>query len=176
MVADARFPLRGAPLNRTFRAVDPGSQVNPPRVDGAVLTKHLYLAASGAGTYTATALLPAGSFIHDIIVVAEELWNAATSAVLKVGDVADDDGFYTAVDLKATDLLAAESISLLAAGGQQGADVDDAAAPAAQIRRRYLAAARSIKAIAIQVGAGNQGKTHVLVNYSLASPVAAVKT
>jgi hypothetical protein len=55
--------------------------------------------------------VPAGATILDIIVNGVALWNNAGACTLKVGDVADDDGYFTAVDLKATDLLAGESLS-----------------------------------------------------------------
>ena len=134
---------------------------------------------NGAGTYTGSVSLPAGATLIDIIVNGVALWTAATSAVLKVGDAADDDGFYTAVDLKATDLLAGESLSLTAPGGQQGAYVVPGATDDAyQISKRYSATARVISGIVTSVGAGTAGRTRMLVIYaapSAADVVAATK-
>jgi hypothetical protein len=48
--------------------------------------------------------------------------------------VADDDGFYTGVDLKATDLLAGESLSFAQAGGKAGAYIANS-----QVSPRYSA-------------------------------------
>ncbi|MBV9872487.1 MAG: hypothetical protein JO214_17885 [Frankiaceae bacterium] len=117
---------------------------------------------TGAGVYTGSVNIPAGSTIHDIIVNGVALWTATTSATLKVGDAADDDGFYTGVDLKATDLLAGESISFAQAGGKAGAYIANS-----QVSPRYSAAARVISAIVTTVGAaGNAGRTRMMVLYS----------
>jgi hypothetical protein len=129
---------------------------------------------TGAGVYTGSVTVPAGATILDIIVNGVALWTATTSATLKVGDVADDDGYYTAVDLKATDLLAGESLSFSLAGGKAGAYIANS-----QVSPRYAVAARIISAICTTVGAaGNAGRTRMTVIYSLpvtADIVAATK-
>jgi hypothetical protein len=72
---------------------------------------------TAAGTYTAEAIIPAYACIIDVVVYAEALWTAGTSALLDVGlydeddVVIDADYFYSALDLKATDLLANQSVS-----------------------------------------------------------------
>ncbi len=116
---------------------------------------------TGAGTYTATVNVPAGATIHDIIVNGVALWTAATSAVMIVGDGTDPDGFYTAVNLKATDLLAGESISFALAGGKAGAYI-----ASSQVSPRYAAAARVISGVVTSVGAGTAGRTRMTVVYS----------
>lgn len=120
----------------------------------------------GAGTYTATVTLPAGATLVDIIVNGVALWTAATSATMKVGDAADDDGYYTAVNLKATDLLAGESLSFALAGGKAGAYIANA-----QVSPRYAAAARVISGIVTSVGAGTAGRTRMTVIFSLPTVV-----
>lgn len=130
---------------------------------------------AGAGTYTGTVALPAGAIVIDIIVHAIALWAAATSAALIVGDATDDNGFFASTDLKATDLLAAESISFAQTGGKEGADLDDPAA-GAHVRRRYLATARNIIGKVVSVGAGTTGRTLMTVVYAVPEPVAAVKS
>lgn len=75
------------------------------------------------------------------------LWNNGTSATLIVGDGADDDGYYTAVNLKATDLLAGESLSFGLAGGKAGAYIANS-----QVSPRYAAAERTIAAQVTTVG------------------------
>ena len=136
----------------------------------SVVCEDFYFIENGAGTYTGSVVLPAGSTLLDIVVHAEALWTAATSASLEVGDTADPDGFFTAVNLKATDLLAGESINFVSTGGQKGADVDlvDAAAGADHVRRRELSnsAERTITASVVSVGAGTAGRTRVLVIYA----------
>lgn len=121
----------------------------------------------GAGTYTGSVTVPAGATILDIVVNAVALWNAASSASLKVGDATDDDGYYTAVNLKATDLLAGESISFALAGGKAGAYIANS-----QVSPRYSASARTISGVVTSVGAGTTGRTRMTVIYSLPTSVA----
>ena len=133
-----------------------------PNQGYAVLAQSvLFTETTGAGVYTGSVVLPAGATLVDIIVSGIALWTATTSAEMKVGDATDDDGYFTAVDLKATDLLATEEISLSAAGGQGGADV-----AGSQINRRYSATARTISGIVTTVGAaGTAGRTLMTVLY-----------
>ncbi len=142
---------------------------------GAVLSVELtFTETTGAGTYTGSVTLPAGATLLDIIVNGVALWTATTSAVLKVGDAADDDGYFTAVDLKATDLLAGESIAFDQAGGQAGAYIANS-----QVSPRYAAASRVISGVVTTVGAaGNAGRTRMTVVYATpltAAIVAATK-
>lgn len=118
-----------------------------------------------AGVYTASKKLPAGSIIKDILVNGVALWDAGTSATLKVGDT-DDDGFYTAVNLKATDLLAGESLSFALAGGKAGAYIANS-----QVSPRYSASERTISAIVTTVGtAPTTGETRVIIIWSQPGP------
>lgn len=119
--------------------------------------------AGAAGVYTGSVTVPAGAVIEDILVNGVALWTAGTSATLKVGDVADDDGYYTAVNLKATDLLAGESISFALAGGKAGAYIANS-----QVSPRYSSPARVVSAIVTTVGTvASTGATVVDVLYSL---------
>lgn len=122
---------------------------------------------TGAGTYTWSMTLPANAVLLDIIVHATSLWTATTSATLIVGDDGDDDGFFAATNLKATDLLAGESLSFAQAGGKEGAYIANS-----QVSKRRDASDRTITAKVTTVGAaGNGGSTSVTVVYSL--PVSA---
>jgi hypothetical protein len=131
---------------------------------------------NGAGTYTATFRLPAGSTLYDIVVTAEALWTAATSAALVVGNAGDADGYIASTDLKATALLAGQSISIGGgtdtAGGLAGADA--IAGTNTHIVDRYDAAEAVITATVTSVGAGTAGRTRVDVYY--AGPNATVIT
>jgi hypothetical protein len=129
-------------------------------------------AGSAAGVYSASFEVPVGAFLMDVIVHSTALWTAGTSATLIVGDTADDDGFYTAVNLKATDVLAGESLAFAAPGGKQGADVDVDAAGAQHVRRRTLAAARTLSAKVTTVGTvGTAGITDVIFVYAYPNPI-----
>lgn len=120
---------------------------------------------TGAGTYTLPFTIPAGAYLMDIIVDAVALWDTATSATLKLGDADDDDGYFTGVNLKATDLLAGESLSFAAAGGKQGAY---SIGSLTHWARRYFSTARTLTATVTTVGAsGSAGRTRVTVLYYL---------
>jgi len=137
----------------------------------SVLAESLYFVENGAGTYTGTVVIPAGATLIDVIVHADALWTAGTSATLIVGDTVDDDGIYTAVDLKATDLLAAESLSIAFPAGQFGADVvvdytSVATIGASYVKRRQLSTERTLQAKVTSVGAGTADRTRVTFIYA----------
>lgn len=126
----------------------------------------VFTETTAAGVYTGSIAVPAGATILDVIVNGVALWAATTSAIMKVGDVANDAGYFSGIDLKATDLLAGESISLESAGGKAGVYVANA-----QVSPRYAVAARTIKGTITTVGAaGATGVTRMTVSWSL--PVA----
>lgn len=117
----------------------------------------------GAATYTGAVALPAGATIVDIIVHATALWDNAGAVTMKVGDT-DDDGFYTGVNLKATDLLAGESLSFAHAGGKGGQYF---AGTNTHITNRYSATARTINGIITTASTGGSaGRTRMTVVYS----------
>lgn len=131
---------------------------------GVIRSEELVLVAAGlaAGVYTASVTVPAGSHIQDILVEGVALWNNGTSATLKVGDAADDDGYYTGVNLKATDLLADESLSFALAGGKAGAYIANS-----QVSPRYSASDRVISAIVTTVGTvPTTGSTRIVVSWT----------
>jgi hypothetical protein len=126
---------------------------------------------NGAGTYTGSVVVPAGALIHDIKVWSTVLWTAATSAVMKVGDT-DDDGWFTGIDLKATDLLVGEEINFENFGGKQGVYL---VAATGLRSAAYSASARTIAGIVTSVGAGTAGRTFMLVTWSKPTATAATK-
>lgn len=126
---------------------------------------------TGAGTYTGAVSVPAGATILDIIVNAVALWDTTTSATMIVGDGTDPDGYFTGVNLKATDLLAGESISFESAGGKAGAYIANS-----QVSPRYSASARTITGSITTVGAaGSAGRTRMVVIFAMPTPSAATK-
>ncbi len=115
----------------------------------------------GALTYTGSVTIPAGSTILDIIVNGVALWDNSGAVTMKVGDVADDDGYFTAVNLKATDLLAVESISFESAGGKAGAYIANS-----QVSPRYSASQRVISGIITTASTGGSaGRTRMTVTW-----------
>jgi len=138
---------------------------------GVVSEERTFTETTGAGVYTGSVVLPAGATLVDIIVTNEALWTAQTSATLKVGDDDDDDGFFAGVDLKATDLLAGQSLSLAATGGKEGAYLvpgADGDENEGHINGRYSADERTISGIVTKVGStGTAGRTRMTVIYSL---------
>src|SRR5678816_1491040 len=125
---------------------------------------------AGAGTYTGAVVVPAGATLLDIVVNGVALWNNAGTASMKVGDT-DDDGYYTGIDLKATDLLAGESISFALAGGKAGAYI-----ATAQVSPRYSATAHTINGIIVTSSTGGTtGRTRMTVYWSLPVATAATK-
>jgi hypothetical protein len=94
---------------------------------GLVVCKRILFTQDATSlTYVGSVVLPPDATLLDIIVSGGVVWNAAaTTAVLKVGDTANDAGYFTGVDLKATDLLAGETLAIsgsnvAASGGKQG--------------------------------------------------------
>lgn len=128
-----------------------------------VTVERTFTETAGAGTYTGSVTVPAGATLLDIIVSGVALWTATTSAAMDVGDVATPSGYFAAIDLKATDLLAGESISFALAGGKAGAYIANS-----QVSPRYAAAARVISGVIVTVGAaGDAGRTRMAVTYAL---------
>lgn len=130
-------------------------------------------AAGAAGVFTKSVTLPAGAILLDVVVHGVALWNQGTSAALIVGDAADPNGIYDAVNLKATDLLAGESISFQYPAGKFGAylsvdytSVATIGASYVDTRRSSATAERVITAEITTVGtAATTGETLVTVIY-----------
>ena len=125
-------------------------------------------------THTGDIEIPAGAVILDIIVQCVALWTATTASMI-VGDGDDPDGFYTAVDLKATDLILGESIAF----GTNGGSVVGAysASSGTHWENQYRAAKRTITGV-ITVGtpATTAGRTRLIVVYVVPTTHAATPT
>ncbi|KKN68667.1 hypothetical protein LCGC14_0448580 [marine sediment metagenome] len=126
-------------------------------------------AAGAAGVLTMVPVaIPAGATILDIRVHTIDLFNAGTSAALIVGDTEDPNGFYDAVDLKATDLVAEEELNF-------ADSLEIGVYLTGQKRDAYRAAATNITATITLVGtAATTGELRIIVIY--ANPVDFVKT
>lgn len=126
---------------------------------------------TGAGVWTGSVAVPAGATIQDVIVNGVALWNSQTTALMDVGDIATPSGYYSQIDLKATDLLAGESISFALAGGKAGAYIANS-----QVSPRYSASARVVSGIITKVGSsGTLGRTRMIVVFTLPTATAATK-
>ena len=112
-----------------------------------------------AGVYTVSCVIPAGSYLQDVQVHADTLWDSGTSATLIVGDADDDNGFYAGVNAKATDLVANEVLSFDHGGGKRGAYITDDNG----VMTQYSSSARTITAKMTTVGATTAGKTRFII-------------
>lgn len=160
---DAHYRMKALTLSAGQANVGFGKDLsNRPQFRVAEMS---FTETAGAGVYTCCVVLPAQAMLHDILVSAIALWNPATSATLKVGDGADDDGYYTAVDMMATDLLAGESISFAFNGGKAGIYI-----VSTRVSPRFSLTARVLTAtITVVGGSGSTGRTRVQCLFSIPS-------
>lgn len=168
-IGGVRVTASAAELNLLDGATVSADEINLlDGVTGALVQAHEVLfTENGEGTYTGSVTLPAGATLHDILINGVALWTAATSAVMKVGvNGGDDDGYYTGINLKATDLLAGESLSFALAGGKAGAFIANS-----QVSPRYYAAQTVIDGVVTSTGAGTAGRTRMVVIFSVPQAV-----
>ena len=121
----------------------------------------------GSGVYTGSVTVPAKSWLLDVKVYPVALWDNAGTAVLKVGDATTSDGWFTGINLKATDLIAgtnAEVLDFNNAGGKPGAYLVVATGERAVM---YAATARIVSGvITTSSTGGSTGRTRMIVIYS----------
>ena len=145
---------------------------------GLIITKQvLFSETASAVSHTASIAIPAGAVLHGIRVIAGALWGAG-AAVLKVGDTADDDGYFTGVNLKATDLLVGEVLDttnsslwggkegayLVAATGRRGPTTDN-------FGSYYAAGSNIVATVTVTTPAVTTGRTVLVVTYSTGEAV-----
>ena len=124
-----------------------------------------------AGVYSISCIIPAGSYIQDVQVHADTLWDSGTSATLIVGDSDDPNGFYDAVNAKATDLVANEVLSFGHDGGKLGAYITDDNG----VMTQYSSSARTVSAQMTTVGTtATAGITRIVVIW--AKPTDSIKS
>lgn len=118
----------------------------------------------GAGTWTGTVAIPAGAWIEDVVIQAVAVWDSETSASLDAGlSSTDPNGFFADVDLKATDLTLAQSISFHHTGGVGGALLSGTDT---HVNSIYVATAENVIVTVTKVGdTGSAGRTRALVTY-----------
>lgn len=169
-----RVKIPGLTLGSTAITATPAQINSLAAVTGVpVQTARVSYTENGAGTYTGSVVVPAGGLIVDIKVWSSALWTAATSALMDVGDVADPNGWFAAIDMKATDLLVGEEINFENFGGKQGAYL---VAASGTRTTAYSASARTISGVIVSVGAGTAGRSFMEVLWTIPTATAAVKT
>jgi hypothetical protein len=135
---------------------------------GGVLTE---ADLGAAGVYTLTIPIPAESWLVDLQITNQALWTADTSATLKAGDTADDDGFFVGVSTKGTDMVVGEVLSINGGnnwGAKQGAYLTTAGrkgAVATNFATYYAAGSNLIVTITTVGTVGTAGITHVLASF-----------
>ena len=135
---------------------------------GQVLFEEVtFTEAGAAGVYTGSVTVPGNSWLLDIKVWNDVYWTAGTSANLIVGDAADPNGWFDAIDLKTTDIVAganAEVIDFNNPGGTEGAYLVTATGERAEM---YSASARVITGEVTTVGTtATAGRTRMVVIYT----------
>lgn len=128
---------------------------------------------AGAGVYTGSVVVPAGATILDIKVRSTVVWNNSGTAAMIVGDVTDPNGWFDAINLKATDLLVGEEINFIQTGGKEGAYLSTTTGARSAA---YSASARTISGeITTSSTGGGNGRTLMEVLYAVPTAVAATK-
>lgn len=141
-----------------------GVVASPAEVNALEVT---FTETTGAGVYSGSVTVPANSWLLDIKIWNTVYWTATTSAAMIVGDAVDPNGWYDAIDLKATDIVPNEVIDFNNTGGQEGAYIVTATG---QRSTMYSALERVITGEITTVGAaGNAGRTRMLVLYTTTS-------
>jgi hypothetical protein len=139
------------------------------RASGNLITKVVTFTEDATSTtHTGSVVLPATAWLHNIQVLSSVLWTA------------DDDGYFTGIDLKATDLLVGEVLDTTPStswGGKEGAYLVAATGrrgPAATNFAKYYAAGSTITGV-VTVGtpATTAGRTFMAVTYSVGEVIAA---
>lgn len=119
-----------------------------------------------ATSYTGTVPIPAGSLVLDIQFRSTVLWDG-TSASLIIGDDDDPNGYFAATNLKATDLLVGEVLSIASSenwGGKQGVYL--VAATGLKSATYYAAANNIIAVVTPGAADGSAGRSFMHVFYA----------
>lgn len=153
---------------------------------GIVVVKKVVFTETATGTsYVGTVPIPAGATLLGLQVTSQALWTPTTSASMIVGDTADPNGFFDAIDLlAAADLLVGEVLDINSAdnwGGTEGAylvAMTGRRGPAATNFGTYYAAGSNIVGTITVVDpeATPTGITIMTVAYARGEAIAAVVT
>lgn len=146
---------------------------------GLLVTKRCTITEDATNTaYNCTIAIPAGAVIEDIQVIGRVLWNG-TSASMLVGDTADPNGYFDTVDLKATDLVIGEMMSIKHSamwGGNEGAYLVAATGrrgpTSSNFSLSYVAGSNIVFNVTEGAADGTAGRTDCVVIYSTPETVA----
>lgn len=132
---------------------------------------------AGSGAYTASVTIPGGSWLLDLKFINTVDWDNAGTAVLKAGDATTDNGWYTGINVKGTDLVAGtnqETLDFNNAGGKPGGFIVSGTGERA---RMWVATERLATGIVTTSSTGGTaGRLRMLAIYtSPVIPVAATK-
>jgi hypothetical protein len=138
-----------------------------------VASRVSFTETAGAGTYTGSVTVPAGATILDIKVRSTVVWNNSGAAAMIVGDATDPNGWFDAINLKATDLIPGEEINFIQTGGKEGAYLNTTTGARTAA---YSASARTItgEITTASTGGGN-GRTTMDVIWANPTATAATK-
>jgi predicted RecA/RadA family phage recombinase len=169
---------------RTKLAGTPNYAGTPATGEGVVISKTVEFTEDATHTvHTGTVTIPDGTTVYDIKVVNTVLWGAA-SAALDVGDSYDANGYFAAMNCKATDLLVGEVLSITNSenwGGKQGVYLVAATGRKGNVQTGnsgvYYGVADSIIGVmTVGTPGSTVGRTFMTVTYSVGTVVAAVAT
>lgn len=125
------------------------------------------LAANGsaAGVHTVAIEIPAKALLLDVRVQGVTLWDSSTAGMI-VGDAADDNGFFTTIDLKSGGaLLAGEQVSVAAGTAMAGGVIGAYVANSQFAGGVYSTSSRVVTFTLTTTGTATTGETICLVNY-----------
>jgi hypothetical protein len=144
-------------------------------------TKMVQFAETATGlTHTGTVPIPAGAILLGIDVIPQVLWGGGTVA-MNVGDSASGTGYFSGINLKATDALVGEVFDTNASelwGGKQGAYLVAATGQrgptASNFGKLYVAGSNIVGVITVTTPAVNTGRTTMVVRYCIPQAIAPV--
>lgn len=153
-----------------------GKTLTAPAGTGFLISKTILFTENATSvTHTGTIALPANSVLHDIIVTSTALWTDSTASLV-VGDADSANGWFTATDLAATDLLVGESLRASDAttgwGGKNGTYLVAATGVFGQTGVTKTASFTTagfsvIGVVSVTTPSGTAGRTYMTVLYSV---------
>lgn len=168
-------------VDGTVSLVQTGETDIQTQLDSRMIVKTVTFTEDETSTsHVGTVAIPAGAVLHNIQVMSGALWAAGT-ATMKVGDTADDDGYFIGVNLKATDLLVGEVLDTSPStswGGKEGAYLVAATGrrgpTTSNFAKYYAAGSNIIGTVTVGTPGSTQGRTYMVVTYSVGENIAAV--